>query len=47
VQPEQVQRWELAPGVDLYVRADAARRHARLIERLLQTARDDLGRGSA
>jgi DNA-binding transcriptional MerR regulator len=46
-QPEQVQHWELAPGIDLYVRVDAERFHARLIERLLEAARNDSGRGSA
>jgi DNA-binding transcriptional MerR regulator len=46
-QPEPTQHWELASGVDLYVRADAARRYAALIERLLEIARDESGRGSA
>jgi DNA-binding transcriptional MerR regulator len=32
------QRWELAPGVELQVRADAERRHGDLIERLLGIA---------
>jgi sRNA-binding protein len=45
---EQVQHWELAPGIDLYVRAGAERLHARLIERLLEAARfeKNSGRGS-
>jgi DNA-binding transcriptional MerR regulator len=42
--PEQLQRWELAPGVELLVSAAAAERHANLIERLLQTARAFLPR---
>ena len=46
-QPEQVQHWELAPGIDLYVRADAKRMHAHLIERILEAARNDSGRSSA
>ena len=36
---EAWQRWELAPGVELHVRADAERRHRRLVERLLRIAR--------
>jgi DNA-binding transcriptional MerR regulator len=43
-EPEVVQRYELAPGVELFVRADATRTYARLIERLLESARDVLGR---
>jgi DNA-binding transcriptional MerR regulator len=46
LQPEPVQRWELAPGVELYVRADAAQKYAQLIERLLESARNELGRES-
>ena len=46
-QPEAMQRWELAPGVELYVRADSARQYARLIERLLESAREELGRTSS
>jgi len=46
-QPDAMQRWELAPGVELYVRADSARHYARLIERLLESARDELGRTSS
>jgi DNA-binding transcriptional MerR regulator len=42
--PEQLQRWELVPGVELLVTADAAARHANLIARLLQTARAFLPR---
>ncbi len=39
-QPADVwQRWELAPGVELYVRVDAADQQRRLIERLLWVAR--------
>ena len=45
-QPEPVQRWELAPGVELYARADSAQQYAQLIERLLESARDELGRDS-
>jgi DNA-binding transcriptional MerR regulator len=37
-------RWELAPGVELHARADAAHVHARLIERLLQTSRESHSR---
>lgn len=38
-QPDDVwQRWELAPGVELYVRVDAADQQRRLIERLLWAA---------
>ncbi len=37
--PKEVwQHWELAPGVELHVRADAAERQRRLIERLLWAA---------
>jgi hypothetical protein len=42
--PEQLQRWELARGVELLVSTTAAERHANLIERLLQTARAFLPR---
>jgi hypothetical protein len=42
--PEQLQRWELAPGIELLVSSDAAQRHANLIDRLLQTARAFLPR---
>jgi DNA-binding transcriptional MerR regulator len=45
-QPEPVQRWELAPGVELYVHSDAAQQHPQFIERLLEFARDELGRTS-
>lgn len=38
-QPQEVwQQWELAPGVELHVRADVAARQRRLIERLLWAA---------
>ncbi|HEY7346763.1 MAG TPA: MerR family transcriptional regulator [Ktedonobacterales bacterium] len=38
-QPADVwQRWELAPGVELYVKVDVADKQRRLIERLLWTA---------
>src|SRR5262249_2979174 len=33
------QRWELVPGVELHVRADAERRHRDLIRRLLADVR--------
>lgn len=46
LQPELVQRWELAPGVELLVRPEAARQHAHLIERLLESARDEASRNS-
>src|SRR5262245_11099464 len=36
-------RWELAPGVELHVRADASEDQRRLVQRLLQAAQD--GRG--
>jgi DNA-binding transcriptional MerR regulator len=36
---EAWQRWELVPGVELHVRADAERRHRDLIHRLLADAR--------
>lgn len=35
---ESWQRWELVPGVELHVRADAERRHRELIRRLLAEA---------
>lgn len=37
-QAEEWQRWELAPGVELHVRADAQPRQRRLIDRLLRAA---------
>ncbi|MBI4493159.1 MAG: MerR family transcriptional regulator [Chloroflexi bacterium] len=37
---EEWQRWELAPGVELHVRADVVAQRRKLIERLLQGARD-------
>jgi DNA-binding transcriptional MerR regulator len=37
-------RWELAPGVELHVRADAAQQHAALIEQLLKISRTTPGR---
>jgi DNA-binding transcriptional MerR regulator len=43
-EPEPVQRYELAPGVDLYVGASATRTYAHLVERLLQTARAEIHR---
>jgi DNA-binding transcriptional MerR regulator len=33
-------RWELAPGVELHVRADATERQRRLVQRLLEAARE-------
>lgn len=42
-QPEEWERWELAPGVELQVRADARTRYRELIESLLRAARDALG----
>jgi DNA-binding transcriptional MerR regulator len=36
--PDHWQRWELAPGVELHARADAAHRFRELIERLLREA---------
>ena len=36
--PEHVQRWTLAPGIELLVRTDAAKRHATLIAELLKVA---------
>lgn len=36
--PGTWRRWELAPGVELHVRADLAERHGGAIERLLHTA---------
>jgi DNA-binding transcriptional MerR regulator len=36
---EMWQRWQLAPGLELHVRADHAGLYDRLIERLLETAR--------
>ncbi len=43
---ESWRRWELAPGLELHARADAAQLHAHLIERLLQTSRESSSRGS-
>ena len=37
--PEQWQRWELAPGLELHFRADALNDHRALIARLLDAAR--------
>lgn len=37
---EAWQRWELAPGFELHVRADAERRHRALIRRMLAAAYD-------
>lgn len=45
-QPEAWERWELAPGVELQVRADVRARHRGLIERVLRAARDSLGPSS-
>jgi len=39
---EAWQRWELTPGVELHVRAEAERRHRGLIRRLLAATRDSL-----
>jgi DNA-binding transcriptional MerR regulator len=36
--------WQLAPGIELRVRADLVRMYTRLIERLLETAREAPGR---
>jgi DNA-binding transcriptional MerR regulator len=41
---ETWQHWQLAPALELHVRADHARPYNRLIERLLETAREALGR---
>jgi len=41
---ETWQHWQLAPGLELHVRADRAGLHERLIERLLETAREALRR---
>jgi DNA-binding transcriptional MerR regulator len=43
---ESWRRWEIVPGVELHARADAARIHRQLIERLLQTSRESPGRRS-
>lgn len=43
---EAWQRWELAPGVELQVRADAARKHQRLIRRVLAAAQEAAQEGS-
>lgn len=41
LQPAEAwQRWELAPGVELQVRAEAARRYRDLIRRVLEAARE-------
>jgi len=45
-EPQSWRRWELLPGVELHARADAARAHARLIERVLQFGRESPGRRS-
>ncbi len=45
-EPESWRRWEIVPGVELHARNDAARVHAQLIERLLQTSREWPGRRS-
>ncbi|HET6318219.1 MAG TPA: MerR family transcriptional regulator [Chloroflexota bacterium] len=45
-EPQNWRRWEIVPGVELHARNDAARVHAQLIERLLQTSRDWPGRRS-
>lgn len=37
---EAWERWELAPGIELHVRKDAARRQRKLIDRILELARD-------
>lgn len=37
---EAWQRWELVPGIELHVRAEAERRHRGLIRRLLATVHD-------
>lgn len=39
------QRWELAPGVELHVRADAAQREHDLIEHVLRTSKRQSRRG--
>jgi DNA-binding transcriptional MerR regulator len=39
VEPPSWRRWELAPGVELHVRSDAAQDHAALVEQLLKTSR--------
>jgi DNA-binding transcriptional MerR regulator len=45
-EPQSWRRWELLPGVELHARADAARAHAGLIERLLQIGRESPSRRS-
>jgi DNA-binding transcriptional MerR regulator len=37
-EPERWQRWELAPGIELHVRADSEQQHRSLLERLFQAA---------
>jgi DNA-binding transcriptional MerR regulator len=37
-------KWQLAPGVELHVRTDADGTYSRLVERLLETAREAPGR---
>jgi DNA-binding transcriptional MerR regulator len=41
---EDWQKWQLAPGIELHVRKDVVRDHSRLVERLLETAREAPGR---
>jgi DNA-binding transcriptional MerR regulator len=42
--PPSWRRWELAPGVELHVRADAVKDHAALIDQLLKISRTAPGR---
>lgn len=39
-------RWELAPGIELQVRADVARPPQEVIERVLQAVREALAHGT-
>jgi DNA-binding transcriptional MerR regulator len=41
---EAWQKWRLVPGVELQVRTDVAAKYSRLVERLLETAREAPGR---
>jgi DNA-binding transcriptional MerR regulator len=37
-EPERWQRWELAPGIELHIRAESEHQHRGLLERLFQAA---------
>lgn len=41
---EEWKRWQLAPGVELHVRAEALGRYRRLVEQLIRVARPFVGR---